>query len=199
MAEQVDKPTVLRSAQSVRTERKRRLVERYGGFDWVATFLGFAVAIFFTLVLLGIVGAIVGTIGFQMHAPVPKLGAKISGTTQNLGIGALIGSLVAACLAYLVGGYTAGRLARFEGVKNGIGVVLWTIVAGIILGIVGAVLGSKFNVTSQLHLKIDTGTLTTAGLISLVVTLIVILLAAILGGLLGERYHRAIDRDVGVQ
>jgi hypothetical protein len=199
MAREVNEPSTLRSTGSVQREREQRLIDRYGGFDWVATFLGFAVAIFFSILFLGIVGAIVGTVGFQLHAPVPKIGSSIAGTTQKLGAGALIGSLVAAFLAYLSGGYTAGRLARFEGVKNGIGVVLWTVVVGIILGILGAVLGSKFDVARQLHLHIDTGTLTAAGLISLAVTLIVILLAAALGGSLGERYHRDIDQEVGIR
>lgn len=199
MANQLTDPTPLRSASSVRAERDRWLVSHYGGFDWVATFLGFAVAIFFALIFLGIVGAIVGTVGFQLHAHVPKIGSALTNTTQKLGAGALIGSLIAAFLAYLIGGYTAGRLARFEGMKNGIGVVLWTIVIGIILGILGAILGNKFGVPSQLHLSIDTGTLTTAGIISLIVTLVVILVAAIIGGWLGERYHRTIDREAGVR
>lgn len=199
MAREVNQPRTLRSADSVRSQREQRLISRYGGFDWVATFLGFAVAIFFGVVLLGIVGAIVGAVGFQLHAPVPKIGSSITGTTQKLGVGALIGSLVATFVAYLIGGYTAGRLARFEGRKNGIGVVLWTIVVGIILGILGAILGTKFDVAKQLHLHVDTGTLTTTGLISLAVTLIVMLIAAILGGALGEQYHRRIDRETGVR
>lgn len=198
MAREVNEPTSLRRVGSARAEREQRLISRYGGFDWLATFLGFAVAIFFTIVFLGMVGAIVGAVGFQLHTPVPKIGSSITGTTQQLGIGALVGSLVAAFLAYLIGGYTAGRLARFEGVKNGIGVVLWTVVVGIVLGILGAILGNKFDVAKQLHLHIDMNTLTATGLISLGVTLVVILLAAALGGLLGERYHRTIDRDAGL-
>ena len=199
MAKEVTEPQTLRSVDSVRGEREQRLISRYGGFDWIATFLGFAVAIFFGVVLLGIVGAVVGAVGFQLHAPVPKVGSSVTSTTQTLGIGALISSLVATFLAYLIGGYTAGRLARFEGRKNGIGIVAWTIVVGIILGILGAILGNKFDVGKQLHLHIDTATLTTTGLVSLAVTLIVMLVAAIIGGSLGERYQRRIDREAGVR
>ncbi|MBV9282641.1 MAG: hypothetical protein JOZ41_21395, partial [Chloroflexi bacterium] len=61
------------------------------------------------------------------------------------------------------------------------------------------ILGSKFDVSKQLHLHVNTGTLTAAGLISLAVTLIVLLLAAALGGSLGERYHRGIDREAGIR
>lgn len=190
--------SALRSTHSLYVERRERLTDRYGGFDWVATFLGFAVAMFFLIVFLGIVGAIVGAVGFQMHTPVPKIGSTISGQTQQLGVGALIGSLVALFLAYLIGGYAAGRLARFSGVVNGVGVVFWTIVIAIILAIVGAVLGTKFNVASQLHLNINGGSLTLAGVISLAVTLAVMLLASALGGMLGTRYHRSIDREAGI-
>jgi len=186
----------LRSVDAIHHQREQTLAAHYGGFYWGADFIGFAVAMFFTLVLLGLVGAIVGTVGYQMGAPVPRIGGSVSGVTENLGIGGLVGSLVALFVAYLLGGYTAGRMARFDGVRNGIGVVLWTIVVAIILGILGAVLGSKYNIGSQLHLSINGSTLTVAGVVSLVVTLVVMLLAAILGGTLGVRYHQRIDRDI---
>lgn len=61
MAREVNQPSTLRSVDSVRAERQQRLSDRYGGFDWVATFLGFAVAnFFFSIIFLAIVGAIVG-------------------------------------------------------------------------------------------------------------------------------------------
>jgi hypothetical protein len=174
-----------------------QLAQRYGGFYWGADFIGFVVAAFFTMLFLGIVGAIVGSVGYQLGQPLPKIGHAVSQTQQNLGIGALVGSLVAIFLAYLIGGYTAGRMARFSGPRNGLGVVIWTVVVAIILGVAGAVLGSNFNVASQLHLKFDPQTVTTAGAISAVITLLDMLLGATVGGTLGERYHRAIDRDAG--
>lgn len=81
---------------------------------------------------------------------------------------------------------------------NGIGVVVWTILMAIILGILGAFLGSKFNVASQLHLTINASSLTGSGLVSLAVTLVVMLIASGLGGGLGGRYHSKIDRDSDV-
>jgi hypothetical protein len=199
MAQPADQPDVLYSADSLHTEREQRMHAAYGGFYWGSDFIGFAVATFFTLVFLGIVGAIIGAVGYQLGAPVPKIGSHISGTTQNLGIAALVGSLIAVFLAYLIGGYTAGRMARFDGVKNGLGVVIWTVIVAIVLGILGAALGNRFNVGNQLYLHINTSALTAAGVISLVVTLAVMLLGAILGGNMGVRYHRRIDREAGVR
>ena len=73
----------------------------------------------------------------------------------------------------------------------------WAIVVAIILGIPGALIGSRFNVASQLHLSAGTSSLTLAGLVSLIVTLFVMLIASGLGGWVGARYHEKVDRDVG--
>jgi len=188
----------VRSTAGIRAERARFLREHYGGFFWGSDLMGFAVATFFTILFLGVVGAVVGAVGYQMGTPVPKIGGTVSNTTQNLGIGALVGSLIALFLAYYLGGYTAGRMARYSGAKNGFGVVIWTIIAVIVLGIAGSALGTRFNVANQVHLNINTQTLTAAGAISLAVTLLVMIVAAVLGGTVGERYHRAVDREAGV-
>jgi hypothetical protein len=184
----------LRASEAVHQEREQGLAARFGGFDWWPDFIGWAVAIFFTLLFAGITAAIVGGVGYQVDAPVSGSDA----TSQKLGIGGLIGGLVALFLGYLVGGYTAGRMARFDGVKNGIGVVLWTVVMAIVLGVLGTVLGNRFDLTQRLRLDIDRQTLTTAGVISLAVTLLVMLAGAVLGGKLGAGYHRKIDREAGV-
>lgn len=208
--ERTDDPTVVRTSRPAQTSdtggtdtsvvhstryARTQMVERYGGFYWGADFIGFAVAMFFTMVFLGIVGAIVGGLGYQLGQPLPKIGHAVSQTSQNLGIGALIGSLVAIFLAYLIGGYAAGRMARFSGARNGVGVVIWTVIVAILLGVAGAVLGSQFNVASQLHLKFNPQSMTAAGAISGVITLLVMILGATIGGVMGERYHRDIDRD----
>ncbi|MFZ0216109.1 MAG: hypothetical protein WAM30_09240 [Candidatus Dormiibacterota bacterium] len=164
--------------------------------DLFASFVGFVVALFFLAVFLGIVAAIVGTAGYQMGAKVPNLGSAAA-ATSTLGLGALAGSLVALFLAYLIGGYAAGRSARYAGTGNGFAVVVWTVVVAIILAVLGAIFGNRFNVADQLHLSINTQALTVAGIVSLVVTLVVMLIGAILGGALGSHYHRQIDREVG--
>jgi hypothetical protein len=178
----------------MRQERLAELRNRYGGFYWGADFIGFAVATFFTVVFLGIVGAVAGGVGYQIGAPLPKVGHALNTATQSIGLGAAAASLVALFLAYLIGGYTAGRMARFDGTKNGLGVVIWTIVVAAILGIAGGVLGTRFNLGSQLNLNVNASTFTTAGLVALAVALIIMLLGAIIGGRMGELYHRRIDR-----
>ena len=194
MARTTESLESLRASDVVHEERERNLAERYGGFDWWPDFIGWAVAIFFALLFAGGVAAIIGGVGYQLDAPVSGTDA----TAQKLGISGLIGGLVALFLGYLVGGYTAGRMARFDGIKNGIGVVVWTVVMAVLLSVLGVVLGDRFDLTQRLRLDIDRGTLTTAGLVSLAVTLVVMLAGAILGGKLGAGYHRTIDRAAGV-
>ena len=62
----------------------------------------------------------------------------------------------------------------------------------------GAILGSEFNVLSQLNFQpqipIDEGSLATGGIIALVAILVGTAIAAVLGGKAGERYHRKVDR-----
>ncbi len=188
----------VRSVAAVRSDRRAELRERYGGFYWGTDFIGFAVATFFTIIFLGIIGAAAGGVGYQAGAPFPKLGHAVSSTTQTIGISAAVASLIGLFIAYVIGGYTAGRMARFDGAKNGLGVVIWTIIVAAVLGAGGAALGTRFNLASQLHLKLSSATWTTAGLAALAIALVVMLLGAVLGGLMGERYHRKIDRDAGV-
>ena len=115
----------------------------------------------------------------------------------EIGIGGGIAVLVVLFLAYLAGGYVAGRMARFDGARQGLAVWLVGLLVVLLLAAAGALLGAQYNVLQQLNLPripIDEGTATTAGIITLVAILLVTLLGAVLGGKLGDRYHRQVDR-----
>jgi Na+-driven multidrug efflux pump len=196
-AEQAADEREFHAALSVRSQRRAMLRERYGGFYWGADFIGFAVATFFSLVFCAIVGGVTGAIGYRAGAHVPKLGRAISITTQNVGMAAVAATLIALFLAFIIGGYTAGRMARFDGIKNGLGVVLWTVVVGILLAIAGGVLDAKYQVTRPLHLNLSASLLSAAGTLVLICTLIAMLGGGIAGGIIGEHFHWEIDRDSG--
>jgi hypothetical protein len=71
-----------------------------------------------------------------------------------------------------------------------------SILVAILLGVLGAIAGSEYNVLGGLELPripIDEGDLTTGGVIFLIASLLGTLLAAIAGGKAGERYHRRVD------
>lgn len=97
--------------------------------------------------------------------------------------------------AYLVGGYAAGRMARFAGAKQGIAVWLWQIMA-LILGSLATFLTPQLfqNGVASLSLqKLIAGDFAN-GLLAVLLVLSLSFLGAILGGLLGRLYHRRVDK-----
>lgn len=97
--------------------------------------------------------------------------------------------------AYLVGGYAAGRMARFAGAKQGIAVWLWQIMA-LILGSLATFLMPQLfqNGVASLSLqKLIAGDFAN-GLLAVLLVLSLSFLGAILGGLCGRLYHRRVDK-----
>src|SRR5215213_1815894 len=101
-------------------------------------------------------------------------------------------------VSYLAGGYVAGRMARFNGFKQGLGVWLWAVIMAILVAIAGWLADARFDVLAQLNsfprIPLNEGTLTTAGVIAAVCVVAASLIGALLGGLTGMRYHRRVDR-----
>jgi hypothetical protein len=101
-------------------------------------------------------------------------------------------------IAYYCGGYVAGRMARFNGVKQGIAVWVWAVVIAVVVAIVAALLGNEFDVLARLNgfprIPVGEGALTTGGIIAIVAALLTALVGAILGGLAGMRFHRKVDK-----
>ena len=97
--------------------------------------------------------------------------------------------------AYLVGGYAAGRMARFAGAKQGIAVWLWQIMA-LILGSLATFLTPQLfqNGVASLSLQKLMGGDFANGLLAVLLVLALSFLGAILGGLCGRLYHRRVDK-----
>ena len=98
-------------------------------------------------------------------------------------------------LSMLAGGYTAGRMARFSGVAQGVSVWLWSLLArtaasaAVLLWATGATPreGSRWVVQELVGANPGVGLVALAGLLALG------LLGAVLGGAWGMRYHRKVD------
>ncbi|HEV7725502.1 MAG: hypothetical protein JWQ26_1133 [Modestobacter sp.] len=168
--------------------------DRFGGIKWGAAFFGWLSANGLAVLLVALVSAAGVAIGLTQGVPSADEATSNAG---GIGIGGGIALLVVLFLAYLAGGYVAGRMARFDGIRQGIAVWVIGLLIVILLALVGVVFGAKYNVLSQLNLPripVDEGTATTAGIIALVAVLLVTLLGAILGGKLGDRFHRKVDR-----
>jgi hypothetical protein len=164
---------------------------RFGGFSWGSAFFGLLSAIGLSALLLGIVAAAGVAIG------VSEIENVTNGDTDTIGLGGAILVLAILALSWFCGGYVAGRMARFDGVRQGLAVWVWTLVIGAALAIAAAIGGSDYDVFSRLNVPnvaVGDQTLTTGGAITLAAACLVTLVFAILGGKLGDRFHRRVDR-----
>jgi hypothetical protein len=167
---------------------------RYGGIKWGAAFFGWLSANGLAALLVALLSAAGIAIGLTQGIPTTDEAAQEAETIGVVGGVVLLGILF---LAYLAGGYVAGRMARFDGVRQGIAVWVIGLLVVLVLAVAGVLFGAQYNVLQQLKLPripIDEGTATTGGIIALVAVLLVTLLGAVLGGTLGDRYHRKVDR-----
>ena len=100
-------------------------------------------------------------------------------------------------VAWFCGGYVAGRMARFDGVRQGLGVWLWTLLSRSSSALVAAIGGTEYDVYQRLNLPriaIGDSTLNTGGAIAGAVAVVATLLFAVFGGKAGERFHKRVDR-----
>jgi hypothetical protein len=100
-------------------------------------------------------------------------------------------------VGYYTGGYVAGRLARFDGARNGF--LSWVVglLATLALAVFGMFVGAQYDVLSRIQLPTlpaAFGQVTIANLVLLAVAITGTLVAAVLGGRAGEGFHRRVDR-----
>jgi hypothetical protein len=167
----------------------KRQKAQFGGMKIGSCFFGWLTAAGTAVILTAAVAAVLGAIGVDL-AP-----ERLDPNTVD--IASAIALMAIVFVAYLAGGYVAGRMARFNGMRQGIGVWLWAIIIAVVAVILGAVAGRQFDLSGQAiglpQIPVDAA-LTTRGIVTVVVVLVVSLIGAIIGGLAGMRYHRRIDR-----
>jgi hypothetical protein len=173
----------------------QREKEHFGGMKFGSAFFGWLTATGMFVLLSALVGALAALFGAGADLSVADV-ASGSGEAQTTGITAAVILGVILLVSYFAGGYVAGRMARFSGIKQGVAVWLWALIIAVVLTIIGVIVGNQANVTERFQgLGVPAAQdLTGPGLIGLLVVAAVALLGAILGGLAGMRYHRKIDR-----
>jgi hypothetical protein len=177
-------------------EREDRLRDMYGGVDWLASFLGFVFAVVIASVFSAVAGLVLVPLGFPPEISGGQLGASVLTGLAVLGV--LI------FLTYFFGGYVAGRLARFDGGRNGAMVLGWTFIVALILALVTVVFSGFLPAGAAEGIRnlaqgaaSAAGSLAGAGVAGIVVAVAALLLALLggfFGGRLGSRYHTEIDR-----
>jgi hypothetical protein len=163
--------------------------ERFGGVDIPASLIGMLTALSTTLILAGLIGAAVGAVDYQ---------TGLEGDARDISTWSMIGGVAVLLLAYVVGGWAAGRIARYDGARNGFATGIWTLLLGGILAGLGAWIGSDYDVFRDVNLPqwFSTDAFTTKAIISGVAAIAAMFIGGIIGGFWGERYHRRADRTI---
>ena len=170
--------------------------ERYGGADGTAIFFGWLSALGLAALVMAVVAAAGTRLGFANDV-------TTSDATSNAGTIGIVGAAILVAillLAYYAGGYVAGRMARFDGGRQGFRVWLLGLLVTIAAAVAGWIGGSEYNIFEQLYLPripVDEGDIATGAIITLAVVLVGTLLAAVAGGKAGDRYHTRVDRFGG--
>lgn len=172
------------------TYRGRTVIDARGGVSGGAILTGVVVALGAMFLLSAVVGGVLTAVGVTTEE-------VSTADAVQAGVGAGIVLVVAQFLAYLWGGYSAGRMARGAGALNGFLVPLVAILVAIAVGAVVAAMGATANLnlpfsTSRLPLEndfvVDWGIAISLG------ALAAMLLGGTLGGALGARWHTKLER-----
>lgn len=157
--------------------------ERFGGIDLPASLVGMLTAIAIVMLLGGLGAAAVDESGYQ---------TGLNGNDVNeITLASLIGVVAVLFVAFVIGGWTAGRIARYDGARNGLMTAVW----GLVLA---AVLYGLANVLSNVDLPewVNRDAITLTTLVSGAAAVAAMLLGGLVGGLWGTRYHRLADETL---
>lgn len=171
------------------THDRHREVTVRGGISFGSILTGTAVAFGTIFVLSAVVGAIMVATG-AWPADLTRDEAV------QAGIAGGILFLLVQFLAYLWGGYTAGRMARGAGVPNGLLVPAAGIVIGVLVAGIGAALNAEtrfFAPFAEVRIPVEQDLLVNFGAAMGLATLLVMFLAGALGGRLGARWHDRLE------
>lgn len=176
-------------SEARRSPAVRAARERYGGLDIPATLVGMLTALAVLLLLGGLVGAAIGVIGYQ---------TGLKGKVEDISLASLVGGLVTLFIAFLVGGWAAARMARYDGGKNGVMTAVWAILLAAVLSALAAVFGAEYDILGRVDLPqpFSRDALTLSGIASALIAIATMLLGGFLGGKWGERYHRRADATI---
>jgi hypothetical protein len=163
-----------------------RAHRRFGGIDAGAAISGLLAATGMAALLGALAGA-VGTIGYQLDAP---------SDAEAVTVGSFIAGLVVLVLSFLVGGWVAGRVARYDGGINGLVTAIAFFALSAVMAGLGAWLGDEYDVFTDLRLPqwFNESATTVTAVLSAIVVLAVSLAAGWLGGVAGSHWHHRVDR-----
>jgi hypothetical protein len=172
-----------------------RQKDEYGGVKVGLAFFGWLTATGTAVMLTAFVAAAGTAVSVVTNT---DAGSATTQDPKTVGILGAIVLLVVLFVAYYCGGYVAGRMARFHGMRQGLAVWLWAVAIAALVAVLAALAGSQYDVLSKLNsfprIPVSQGNLTTGGLVALVVVAAGSLGGALAGGLAGMHFHRKVDK-----
>lgn len=167
--------------------------ERFGGVDLPASLVGMLTALAMVVLLGGLIVAAFGQIGYQTG-----LTGDDVNNVNDISLASWIGGVAVLFVSYLIGGWAAGRIARYDGARNGLMTAIWTIVLAAVLSGLAAVLGTEYDVFANRDLPqwFNRDAVTGVAIVSGAAAIVAMLLGGLLGGLWGTRYHRLADETL---
>ena len=168
--------------------------EALGGVKVGSAFFGWLAATGMAVILTALAAATGAAVAVATGNEV----GTISENTDAVNLAGAIVLLVVFFIAYYCGGYVAGRMARFNGMKQGFAVWVWAIVIAVVVAIVAAVAGDQYDVLSQLNnfprIPTTADEVTRNDVFAALAIAVVALFGSLAGGLGGMRFHRQVDK-----
>ena len=169
--------------------------ERYGGGDLLASLVGMLAGLGTLVFLSALIAAGADTIDYQLNI------INLEGQLDEASIIGLVVAAVVVFVSFVVGGFAAGRIARYDGGLNGLGAGLWLVLLVAIFGALGAWVGAEYNAFNQESLpnwvaQLDVEELTDEAIVASVVLITATLVGGYLGGKLAEPFHTEVDAAV---
>lgn len=197
-ADRVDRPAVPADRADVRSDVVDRQREQFGGVKIGSAFFGWLTAVGTAVLLTAVIAAAGAALGLGVLEDPEAAVDEAVQNAETIGWVGVIALLVILFVAYWCGGYVAGRMARFNGIRQGVAVWLWAVVIAIVVAVVSLLAGARFDILLDLNsfprIPVSEGDLTVAGIITAIVVALASLGGAILGGIAGTNYHRRVDR-----
>lgn len=173
----------------------RPVKDRFGGIDTPAAVGGLFALIGTLAFLSALIGAGAGGLQYQLN------GIDVDGNLQEIEVlGIVVATLVVLSSAF-VGGWVAARMARFDGVMNGIGVAIWLLLLVALFAALGAFVGAEYNAFQRVGLpdwfsQFSADDVTSGVIIGGVVAIAGLFLGTALGGLVGDAYNRRVEAAI---
>jgi hypothetical protein len=183
------------------TNRERRIdvsdnVDRSdledGKPDLLASVVGMFSGLGVLVLLSALIAAGAGGIDYQLNI------INDQGVLDEASVVGLIIAAVVVFVSFLVGGFAAGRMARYRGGMNGLGAGLWMLLLVAVFAALGAWVGVEYNVFNRVDLpnwfaQLDVDELTTMAIVATATLVVATLAGGYVGGRLGETYQSRVE------